>query len=413
MATWWVYILAPQPFNANGGDNLWYVPTAMSLVHHGTLDVSGYRTDLSQQNPLDVWITAMDADPRLTSLGTERVNWFPIGPTLMVVPLVPLERLFSDVQSPLRRAFRIARIAAATTATLSALMVLALVQLSTGNRPLAWSLTAFHAFASPHFSTHHSAFWSHNPIQLMYLTALILLVWRGSRYVWLAGLPLALAYATRPDAAIVIAMYSLCVLVRFRSAVVGYSLLLGLGLGAFFLWSHGVYGSWRPPYYSLIPGTPLFDASAFAGALVSPNRGLFIFTPVYLLSVAGAFLVCRRPGDHHVIYHLSLLTVVGQWVAIAVLNPIWWGGFSYGPRLFAPVLPMLTVLLIPAVERMRNVSAATGRTLRLLVAAALVWSLFVQVRGSVAAGPTLWNYEPNVDLHRDQIWNWSDLQIFR
>ena len=45
-----VYLEAPQPFNANGGDNLWYVPTAMSLAHRSTLNVSRFRADCPRRN---------------------------------------------------------------------------------------------------------------------------------------------------------------------------------------------------------------------------------------------------------------------------------------------------------------------------------------------------------------------------
>src|SRR4051794_33209703 len=75
-ATGTLYLKAPQPFSPNGGDNLWYVPTAMSLVHHRTLDLSEFRADLSRQNPADVWINSMDSDPRLTKIGDKRLNRF-------------------------------------------------------------------------------------------------------------------------------------------------------------------------------------------------------------------------------------------------------------------------------------------------------------------------------------------------
>jgi hypothetical protein len=412
--TWAVYFIAPQPFAANGGDNIWYLPTAMSLAHRGTLDLSPFRADLAKQKPWDVWINVMDADPRITRVSGRQMNRFPIGPSLLALPLVPLlEPRLAAVQSPMRRADHLAAIAAASTATVSVLMVMVLIYMLTKSWPLTWSLGLFHAFASPHFSTHHSAFWSHNAVQPMILLALILLVAREGRYVWLAALPLVLAYATRPDASILIAAYSVCVLLLFRAASVRYLVLLGAGMGAFFYWSYSIYGTWRPPYYGLIPGTPIFSPAALFGMLFSPNRGLFVFTPAYLICVAGALLAWFHRRRYSVIYLLAAVVVAGQWLVIAVLDPLWWGGFSYGPRLFCPVLPLLTILMIPALEEIRPRSESTVRMLRVLVGLALLWCLFVQVRGSFASGPHEWNYNPNVDLHREQLWNWSDMQIFR
>jgi len=412
--TWCLYFSAPQPFSANGGDNLWYLPTAMSLVHRGTLDVSGFRADLSKQRPLDVWITAMDADPRITQVGEKRLNRFPIGPSLLALPLVPLvEPWLADSEPPLRRADRLAAIAAATMATTSVLMLMVLTRMLTNSWPLAWAVGLFHAFASPNFSAHHSGYWSHNAVQPLVLLALMLLVAREGRHVWLAAVPLALAYATRPDTVILIAAYSICVLLAFRAASVRFFAVLAVGLGAFFLWSHAIYGTWRPPYYGLLPGTPTFNSEALLGTLASPNRGLFVFTPMYLVAVAGGFLAWVRVRRYPAIFRLSAIVIAGQWLAIAVLNPLWWGGFSYGPRLFCPVLPLLTILMLPALAEIRATTGLTGRTLRVLLGVALLWSLFVQARGSFAAGPHEWNYNPNVDLHHDQLWNWSDLQILR
>jgi hypothetical protein len=409
-----LYFCAPQPFNANGGDNLWYLPTAMSLAHRGTLDVSEFRADLSSRNPVDVWITVMDSDPRLVKIGDKRLNWFPIGPSLLALPLVPLvEPLLADVQSPLQRADRLAAIAAALTATVAVLMVFSLVLILTKSWSLAWSVGMFHAFASPHFSTHHSGFWSHNALQPFILLALLLLVAREGRYVWLGALPLVLAYATRPDAPILIAAYSVCVLLLFRATSVRYFGLLAVGLATFFAWSHSTYGTWLPPYYTRIPGTPFFSGHALLGTLVSPNRGLFVFTPVYLLSVVGALLVLFRWRRYPAIYLLAAIVVGGQWLSISTLDPRWWGGFSFGPRLFSPVLPLLTILTIPALEEIRARNGSTGTILRALLGLALLWSLFVQTRGSFALGPHQWNYDPNVDLHPEQVWNWADMQILR
>jgi hypothetical protein len=157
----------------------------------------------------------------------------------------------------------------------------------------------------------------------------------------------------------------------------------------------------------------VFSLDALAGTLVSPNRGLFIFTPVYLLSAAGAAMVLASPRRYHPIYLLAAIGACGQWLVIAIMNPYWWGGFSYGPRLFCPVLPLLTLLLVPPLEEARRRAWWRRRGLLIVASVALAWSLFVQARGAFASGPHEWNYEPIVDLHHEQLWNWSDLQIFR
>jgi hypothetical protein len=412
--TWLLYFYAPQPVNANGGDNLWYVPTAMSIVHRGSVDVSNFQLDLSRQDPSAVWITNMALDPRLTTVSPRRVNRFPIGPSLVAVPFVLLtERAFAATRSPVQRATRIARVAAASIATLSVLLMFALAFVLTGRWSTTWMVALFFAFASPHFSTHHSGFWSHNVSQPFVMLALLFLVANGGRMAWLGAFPLACAYATRPDASILIVGYSACILLFSAHTRVRYFLALMSGLGAFAAWSYVVYGTLRPPYYGLIAGTPIFSRDALLGTLISPNRGLFVFTPIYLLSVGSALFSWLSWQQFPTVYRFAAFVVAGQWLAISILNPTWWGGFSFGPRLFSPVLPLLTILAIPAFEHIRARIGSTGTILRGLVAVALVWSLFVQARGAFAAGPHEWNYRPNIDLHTSQLWNWSDLQIFR
>jgi len=100
-----------------------------------------------------------------------------------------------------------------------------------------------------------------------------------------------------------IATLSVYVLVRHRRQAPGYA-LIGLSIaGIFCAWSQYIYGSLLPPYYRGYQPQPvriaglIWDPSAaLVGNLVSPNRGLFVFVPVFVFSVWGIVHAFRSNG---------------------------------------------------------------------------------------------------------------------
>ena len=244
------------------------------------------------------------------------------------------------------------------------------------------------------------------------LTALLLLVIASGRFAWLGALPLAGAFLTRPDSILFVLAYAALMLTMPKQWLAFFG-VLGLAFLGFALWSHSLFGAYLPPYYHTLQTTGLtLYPSALAGTLISPNRGLFVFTPVLILSVPGALRAVAHRKLFHPIYLLAAVVVLAHWIMLGTL-PWWGGGFSVGPRYFTLVLPLLTLLLVPGLEWVAGLRGWAKPALRGLVAAALVWSVFVQVRICVSAGPHEWNYDPNFTLHPEQAWNWSDLQIFR
>ncbi len=84
------------------------------------------------------------------------------------------------------------------------------------------------------------------------------------------------------------------------------------------------------------------------GLLLSPYRGVFWFTPLFVASVAAWPTFARR---HR----------VEAWVTAAIsvvllleysLWWMWWGGFSWGPRFLVPLTPFLVLWLAPWVQEL-------------------------------------------------------------
>jgi hypothetical protein len=116
------------------------------------------------------------------------------------------------------------------------------------------------------------------------------------------------------------------------------------------------------------------------GQLFSPGRGLFLYCPIFLLSLVGFFPFFRRYRPEAIaalsviIIHLFLY---GQWF-------MWHGGYAWGPRFMVPTLPFWAIFLAPVVasafpEIRVDEEARTGRKFRLVYIALATLSLIPQL----------------------------------
>ena len=144
---------------------------------------------------------------------------------------------------------------------------------------------------------------------------------------------------------------------------------------------------------------------AIWGITFSPFRGLFVLSPLMLLSVPGLILWYRsgecRPG---------LWVVVTSVLAMFLFNStsiMWWGGFAVGPRYLLPMLPFMP---LPIVFVFRD--WASRRWMRAVAAVLAAWSL-VATWGLTLAGQAF----PSDSLRRPMMeytWpNWQAANIAR
>jgi hypothetical protein len=115
-----------------------------------------------------------------------------------------------------------------------------------------------------------------------------------------------------------------------------------------------------------------------SGLLFSPGRGLFLYSPVLLFAVVGAVR-----GRRSVLYRSCAIALVAYVVVVANVSQ-WWGGECFGARKLAEALPLLAVLLVPAVDAIVHT-----RWLRLYLALLAV-SVFVELLAAAAWPPGDW-----------------------
>jgi hypothetical protein len=143
-----------------------------------------------------------------------------------------------------------------------------------------------------------------------------------------------------------------------------------------------------------------------AGLLFSPNRGLFVFSPVLLLALAGG---SRHQGPLAWARRGWLGCAVVLHVAALSFYAIWWGGHTYGPRYLLDILVPAAPFLAIGVDRV--LALGTGRA---VAAVLLIASVAIAAAGAFVYPNERWNTEPaDVDRHHDRLWNVTDSQIRR
>jgi hypothetical protein len=380
-------------------DSIWSIPTARSLLREGNANLDEYRAALESRRFYAIeWIDG------------HAYSMFPIGASLLALPAVAIV----DAVGVRARDSAVEHAVAAIIVALAAVFVYLL-----GRRSLdvagALLLAFIFAFCTAAWSTASRALWQHGPSMLMLTLALWLMLGARERpwLVQLAALPLAFAYVIRPTNAIAIAALSAVVLVQHRRYALPY-LLWGLVVAVpFLLYALTVHHAWLPRYYaaSRVGHTGTF-VEALLGTLVSPGRGLFVFSPVFLLSVYGAWRVLRRGGGALLDGALAA-TIALHWLAVAAF-PVWWGGHSFGYRLLSDMVPYLTYFLIPVIAALPGLPRPRRAACTAGFAALVAVSFAINAQGAHVRAVYNWNSLPvNVDEQPSRVWDWRDPQFLR
>ena len=263
-------------------------------------------------------------------------------------------------------------------------------------------------------STMGAALWNMNFLVVFELTILWLIVryetGRTQRiYSFVLGLLLFAAFFTRPSAAIFIGIILIYLFWKHRSVFWTMAPTAGVCLLAFIFFSRITYGELLPPYYAA--GSWIDPENAFVallGVLVSPSRGLFVYSAFLLVILAGTIYYFQK------LKRVGLFWVCIIWFGLLVLlvasTRNWWGGYSFGPRLLTDSLPALILLTILLWQIMRQTASQHAQY---SAAAAFIllgiFSAYIHsYQGLFNWQTTRWNgaLPPSVDYHPEYIFNW-------
>jgi MFS family permease len=167
---------------------------------------------------------------------------------------------------------------------------------------------------------------------------------------------------------------------------------LGAGLGAMVvvllpeLWLNTSESGrfWRPGVARFESETHLLSWDPIRGVLGlfgAPNRGLLVFSPVFLLLLTLPFVWRRIDPVARVFTAIWALPVAGYVVAIGSVTS--WAAFGWGPRYLVPVVPILWAAA----------ACAGHEVLRRRTAGAWAWTVVIVISVVFAVAPAVTNWD--------------------
>lgn len=403
VAVFAAYALSP---NTTSHDSRLSLHTAMSIAHGDGGDLTNY---MRAMHGGDYVIEHVDGRPR---------NRYPIGPSLLALPGVLMASwLKTDFVDQLRRGST-DRFEMTLASIIGAVAAVTFFWLIYARFPSVWiagTTTFIFAFCTSMWSTATRALWGHTPLVLMLVIAMLILQLSRDRprLVQYVGLPLAFAFLSRPTAIVPLVIISAYVLLFQSRWFIRYLCWAATIAVPWTAYNLSIYGGPFPTYYLAGLGQGQFSRwEGFLGNLISPSRGLLIFSPILLLSVSG-FLLAMREHEQRLL-HAAYGLIVALMFATIAAAPMWWGGHSIGPRFTLDLVPFLVYFTsfnfayfnkLGHHARMATVSAT--------VALAVV-SASIHARSAIRIGPLAWNASPdNIDNNPLRAWDWRDPQFAR
>lgn len=111
---------------------------------------------------------------------------------------------------------------------------------------------------------------------------------------------------------------------------------------------------------------------AFHGSMLSPDNGLLVLSPWWLLAIPGAIALWRR-GDRATVLACSAVAVVFV-LFVSSIN-FWRGGWSLGPRYITAMLPFLLPLVAAGLQWLHPRPRLFGAAAGLLVVGVAIYAL--------------------------------------
>jgi hypothetical protein len=268
-------------------------------------------------------------------------------------------------------------------------------------------LTLTYGLATSVWSVSSQALWQHAPGEFFLALGMFCLFRRKRGYApYLAGFAFGLAFMCRPTNSLAV-LAGFVVLLADRRAALRY-LAGGLPVAvAFFAYNLHyfdkliIFGQVTAlveragaveQVTALAERVGAVDTSALwkhslskglAGVLVSPSRGLFVYSPIFIVSLWAASRVWKARS--WLPLRAAAIAAVGMWLVTARWTG-WWGGWCYGYRMAVDTAILLAFLAIPVAEKIRE-----RRTLTIMVSMLVLWSVGVQVLGAFVYDVSGWN----------------------
>ncbi len=377
-----------------GSDPLGTLLVSEAILTHQTIKIDHYGEDLLKNYSY-----------KIHKKNDHFYYYFPLGTSIASLPVVAAANALGFEMPQHEPVTQI--LIAAITSALTLLLLIKLANLFLDHKNSLIVASVFW-LGSSLASTSATALWSHNFAALFALLAIYgaIKTTKGNhQHLWpLVSASLFFAYLCRPTMALLAPFVLLYLLTYSRPAAIKSGILLLALLGAFAGFSMNEFGQPLPDYYlpQRLAGGDFW--TALYGNLLSPARGLFIYSPF----IPVAWICCRFAKKEWGLKPSWLLIAVA-WPALHLAFvsrfPHWWAGWSYGSRFLTDILPglfLLTLYCWPTTSRGVAGKAASG-----VLALACLFAIFVNTgQGLFNRYTASWNAQPNIDQHPEYLFDW-------
>lgn len=389
-------------------DSLGCLLTSQAIVTHGTIELDAYRDMLKQYEAV--------YGSRIMTKNNHLFYNYPLGTCIFAVPFVWLANLAGQDMSTIIKNNpvcdkRLQKVLSALIVTVCFILVYGLCRCFLA--PLSSGvLTLIFVLGSPFISTMGTALWNLD-MEVMFILFCLLMIVRDDRKIlmlnpYVLSFFLFSAYLCRPTAAIFLALAGFYVLLfKPRAAFVKLSASCFLFFMVFVLFSLHEYKSILPPYYlQRFSHIETFWIGLY-GILLSPARGLLIYSPYLFLTLLGLCCFVKEFYQSRLMW-LAILWFFFHLVMIAQY-PVWWGGHCFGPRYLTDVFPaciLITILLWDHASK--TLSHKPRKVLMTIFFCFSLISIIINTgQGLYNPATGKWNNSPNIDDHPDYLFDWK------
>jgi len=289
-------------------------------------------------------------------------------------------------------------------------------------KEIVYFCTAIFALATNTWSTSAQALWQQGMAELILSMLIYLVVMneknRSDRRIVCMGVLSGLFIFNRPSDSLLLLpllIYVVSLSAKEILYYVGPMLCSGLPFLVYNVhYFKNVFGGYGDLLSEFMLSPTVF--SSLSGLLLSPSRGLLVYSPILILSLFGygkiAGIKSERLKRFFYVAGFSILLQIGVYSCFRV----WWGGYCYGPRFLVSILPFLVTYVGFCFNDIRIIGNIRRRDLLYLslIALLFVWSIFVQAVGAFCYPNGNWDDTPqSVDQYPERLWNWNDTQIGR
>ena len=379
--------------------------TSQAILEHGTIKLDAYSEVLPVYSA------------RILEKNNHYYYYNALGTPILTTPFVWLANLRGEDMARLTGPYRnesqsdLQNLLSAITVTISCILIYAICRCYL-NYAYSFLITVAFVFGSSIVSTMGTALWNINLEMVFILGTLVILAREDQKKTKdlkpvLLGLFLFLAYLCRPTAALFILTTFAYVFLKNRRTFIKMAVTFTLLFSLLVLFSMVEFNQFLPDYYKAdFLGNPIIKSAVF-GSLLSPSRGLLVFSPYLLIPFIGLILYGKQLYKEAFIWFGAIwfalyLAMISRWSG-------WGGGYSFGPRLLTDALPALFIITVLVWKRaLTNPPKWYTKILAISFVVLTLLGIFINTyQGLYNQSPAIWNPATDIAHAPQYLFNWK------